>query len=480
MIAKVGDIYSIWNEEIQKWCLVQVIKQGEKKSVALIDIDYFSDHLPTEEDLINLKPLIIDHHFWKGDYNTRFIGTNIVPKRVKFIVNKSIILDAEINSYSASDWDVLQPILQYQWDHLPKNVTMNFKQAIQSKDEICIGDRNYKVNKTKIWINSDDNFPINELHKLPALLSIDYNGESNELIKCLEKNPLITELDLKNHQQKIIDISKTNIQRLIIDCSHLEQLILNEEIRFLSLTGDYTNLEIEHPLEGKFLELSIKLDKLKKFNLSNLKSIFSSENEIVDFKQIVEMYPYIEELKIWGKPGVSKHFKSIEKLSKLKYLQLMDLFEMDENDVLNPNLLSDLEFLWLTSVPKEFGQLMKKQFKHVSNLSIRKLRNDKWLIENINNPFRNWEGREGMTKTNAKKAFNAFKKLNTAVLKNEGNDVLLKAFIEFIDVFNKMEEKLECIHTMEREEIYEIYMDLASKTSIEEQLFDIFEAQRIF
>ncbi len=480
MIAKVGDIYAIWNEEIEKWSLVQVIQQNEKKNIALIDIDFFSDDLPTEQNLSNLHPLVIDHHFWKGDYNTRFIGTNKVPNSVKFIANQPLIVNTQVNSYSVSDWNVLQPVLQYKWNRLPKQLTDNFKNALQSAEKVSIGNQNRRVSTSKIWIDSDNDIPIDELYKLPALTAIECDGKFDELIEFIEKNPLIDELDLRNHKQEIIDISKTNLKRLIIECSTLKRLKLNKEIRFLSIIDNHNNLEIDHPLQGKFLGININLESLKQFDLPYLKSIRSSKNEVVDFERIVEMYPNIQELKIWGKPGVARNFKSIEKLSQLKYLQIQDLFEMSENDILNPKLLPNLEFLWLTSVPKEFGKAIKKQFKHIVNLSATKLRDEKWLVENMNNPFRNWDGREGITKANAKKAFNAFKKLNTTVSKNPETDILIASFTAFVDVFNKMEQKLECIHTIEREEIYEIYMTLAAQTSIEEQLFDVFERNRVF
>lgn len=479
MIAKVGDIYAVWNEEIQKWSLVQVIQENEKKNIALIDIDYFSDELPKEEELTDLQPLIIDHHFWKGDYNTRFIGTNKVPDRVKFIVNQPVIFDEEIMGYSPHDWNDQQAILQYKWNSLPKERTENFKKAIQSEEKIKIGNQERRISSHRISVDSNNLIPIEELHKLPALTEINYDGKSNELIAFINQNPLVSKLDWRNHQQKTIDINKTNLQTLAIDGSILTNLKLNQEIRFLSIVGE-KQFKIEHPTNGQFLEIGMNLENVTNFELPHLEAIFSSANEVVDFEQIAEMYPNLQKMRIWGKPGIAKNFKAIEKLTNLRYLQLQDLFEINENEVLNSELLPNLEFLWLTSVPKEFGQAMKKQFKHISNLSITKLRNEKWLTENMNNPFRNWDGRDGITKANAKKAFNAFKKLNTVVAKNVESDLLIASFTAFIDVFNKMEEKLECIHTIEREEIYEVYMQLAAQTSIQNQLFDIFEKHRIF
>ena len=44
-----------------------------------------------------------------------------------------------------------------------------------------------------------------------------------------------------------------------------------------------------------------------------------------------------------------------------------------------------------------------------------------------------------------------------------------------------MDEKSNCIGTIEREEIYEIYMDLADQSKLEStMLFNVFEKNRMF
>lgn len=486
-IAKTGDIYSIWSEELNKWTLIQVIQEKDDNQIGILDLDAFFDKLPSKKDLANLKPLIINHHNWSDVLNCRYISTNIVPERIKYVANIEPIIETEINTYSFG-WpkDSLQNILQYKWNQIDKERTSNYKKAKNSDSKIKIGRREIKLNSYSIFIEKEDDIDVFELSKLPALTEIHFTGENKELVDFIASNPLISTLELKKHNQKTLDFSKTNIDKLMLDISDLECLKLNTEIRFLSIFGDFNNidkLKIEHPLDGKFLEINhySKPDiEIPNFNLINLSKLSLLANH-VNFNLISDKYPNLESVKIWGKPGYISEFKHLSKLKKIKTIQLQDLFGFSVNDIPKQEELPQLEFLWLTSVPKEVGQFVKKEFKHIPNLSVTKLRDEKWLVENLNNPFRSWDGRDGILKVNAKKAFNAFKKLNGEIEKLTQSNEIKNAFLEFIEVFNIMDKKSKCIETIEREDIYEVYMTLAEKSSINKDiLFDLFEKNRGF
>ncbi len=485
-IAKLGDIYSIWSEEIEKWMLMQVIEENEDGKIGILDLDCFYDTLPTKEDLTDLKPLVINHHNWSNKFSCYIIDTNKVPSRVKYIARLEPILDLKIDTYSFG-WqrNSLQNILQYKWNMLDKNLTNSYKKAKKSKVKIQIGERKIGINTSLIRIKQDKNIDIWDLAKLPALDTISYDGENPKLIDFISSNPLISELEFSRHNQKELDISNTNIDKLILDISGLEYLKLNKEIRCLSIFVDFSNIDklvITHTLNGKFLELchheapNIEIPNFKLVNLEKL----SLQVKSIDFKSIASKYPNLQSLTVWGSPGYIRNFNSLSKFKKIQKVQLQDLFGFDADDVPKSKDLPLLEFFWLTSIPKETGQFIKKEYKHIANLSITQLRNEKWLTENLNNPFRDWDGREGVLKTDAKKAFNAFKKLNSKVEKHTSFEELKEAFLEFIDIFNKIYKKSDCIQTIEREEIYDVYMSLAKKSSNEKALFDVFEQNAEF
>lgn len=486
-IAKVGDIYTLWNEEINKWTLLQVITEDDKGEVALLDLRNAFDTTPTEAELINLEPLIIDHHNWSGEYSCRFVDTKKVPERIIYVGNIAPILTLDVRSYTIG-WPktVLQVTLQYQWNQLPESIRVAYKNAKKSNDTVKIGDRTCRLNSTSIYLEASSGIDCGALSQLPALAEIHFTGSTNSLLPFTRKNHLISTVEWTEHGQELVDISGTNIQKLLLDVTNLKKLILNKEIRFLSFLGDLSqlkDLKIQHPSGGTFLEINIytKLDvELPDWTLPNLRALRLMLHKI-DIEKIGFFYPKLRSLAAWGRPGIIENIKSIGQLKELEHLQLCDLFGFDKEDFPSPEELPKLEFLWLTSVPKAAGSYVKKHFKHVSSLSITKLRNDKWLAENLNNPFRSWDGRAGISASNAKKAFKAFKILNTGIQKEDSKKALFCLFSDFIAVFNKMDVKEHVIDTMAREEIYEVYMELARQSSQNEtELFELFEKERDF
>lgn len=123
------------------------------------------------------------------------------------------------------------------------------------------------------------------------------------------------------------------------------------------------------------------------------------------------------------------------------------------------------------------------------------------MAENLTNPFRDWDGREHITSTNAKKAMNLYKKMlgELGMLEKQAASGLNAAEVhaalgalvtDFTATLNKMDSRSGFIETIEREEVYEVLHDLLKNTKpnlaesgIEidlNQLFDIFDAERDF
>ncbi|WP_431089821.1 hypothetical protein [Paenibacillus sp. 8b26] len=82
-----------------------------------------------------------------------------------------------------------------------------------------------------------------------------------------------------------------------------------------------------------------------------------------------------------------------------------------------------MSMLWMTSLPADAGKLIKAAYKKEVprglDFSITKARKPEWLAENLDNPFRDWDGREQITAANAKKSAQLYKK-NAGNCKNTG------------------------------------------------------------
>jgi len=93
-------------------------------------------------------------------------------------------------------------------------------------------------------------------------------------------------------------------------------------------------------------------------------------------------------------------------------------------------------------------------------------RKPEWLAENLDNPFRNWDGRENISSTNVKKAHTQYKNTRSKILgmisdfrDNKNSEQLLIELLNevsvFTELFNKINKRSDFIETMESEKIFE-------------------------
>lgn len=487
MIHNIGDIFSSWHEDIEKWCCVQVINRNESGYLTIVILDAFFDTMPSEGDLGDIKGLIQDHHNFKGEPMVENVGPDRMDMTYHFIANRPVVCEEELYVVDR-EWPKNHDQIrrQYIWNQLPTKLTENYESAKKSDDKIDIGGFEFNIKATRVNINDDKrHIDFQLLSSLPALTDLHLFTDTRDPAPFLRNNPLIHILDWEKHGRSEIDISGTYIQSLTVEVDGLKRLILNDAIRRLILTGDLKglgDLTIDHPKKGKWLEMHIVSDQdfdAPDFNLPNLQSLRLKLHK-VDFANLGNFYPALSDLKIWGNPGVATNLDHMKNFKALDTLWLFDMFGYEVADFPAPDALPMLSSMRLMSIPKDVGDHVKKTFKHIRSLDVAKLRSEKWLAENLNNPFRSWDGRDGISNANAKKAFNIFKTVNSAIEKGVKDDVLLAIFDNYIDVFNLIESKKGGIDTMEREEIYSVYMDLARRTQIKESvLFERFEARRL-
>ena len=175
-------------------------------------------------------------------------------------------------------------------------------------------------------------------------------------------------------------------------------------------------------------------------------------------------YPKLTELRLWGKPGNLVHFDKLPEFQQLEVFTTMDLFGFTAEDIPNPDRLPNLCMFWMDSLPEDAAKMTKKLYKKRKeeglNLWIRKPRKPEWLAQNLDNPFRSWDGQENITPVNAKKAATLYRKTRAGIVKiAEGSDkdamtsaeTLVR---EYTEGFNKMDKRNCFIYTVEREDIY--------------------------
>ena len=90
------------------------------------------------------------------------------------------------------------------------------------------------------------------------------------------------------------------------------------------------------------------------------------------------------------------------------------------------------------------------------DLQITKPRKAEWLAQNLDNPFRGWDGAEHIPAAAAKKAAGQYRKTRSQLMKlaaEPGEDAQAQA-LEAVSVYTQTFNKMGFIETEERDEIY--------------------------
>ena len=124
-----------------------------------------------------------------------------------------------------------------------------------------------------------------------------------------------------------------------------------------------------------------------------------------------------------------------------------------------------LSSLCLASLPADAAKAIKAGYKKAAalglNLSVTRPRKPEWLAENLDNPFRDWDGRQHISAAYAKKAAQAYKKLlatartlDAAMDGGAAHAMAQEMVTAYVGVFNQIERRSNIIETVERDEIY--------------------------
>lgn len=512
MTPTVGDIYCVFVERLQKYaaCQVTSVKEsGTSKSnlISILELDWSSATLPDESELHQMKPLYCDYFFWNNVLEHSYVDS-VVPKGYIKAGNIPPLVTEETRSYGS--WDVGGSLYrQYKWNQIPQERRQLFKQAAKDDTVISLGGvnlrRSINVLHADILQNLTD---ISELEKLPCLTHIHAEEPTDSLLAFVQSNPFILELHLEKANGSSLDLTGSQLSKFSLqNADGLESLHLNDCLRELILDKAISStLLIEAEQDGYWLTASFSdslplhrgLDHLGAFRLRNVTEL--------DLQPLVQRYPSLRDIRLWGKPGTLSNLGSIKHLKELLTFTTYDLFGFSGDEFPSPDQCPKLSSLWMTSLPAEAAKTIKaaykKEVKNGLDLSITKPRKPEWLANNLTNPFRDWDGREHITTTNANKAASLYKKMNTAIsaLEKQSSEdttnaeeikTALRALVkEYTETFNKIDRRTGFIETVEREEIFVVLDELLQSAKrnlgtagVEvdvDELFAIFDQTRDF
>ena len=176
----------------------------------------------------------------------------------------------------------------------------------------------------------------------------------------------------------------------------------------------------------------------------------------------------------------------MEGFRELTNLSTFDLFGFGAADIPTPEQMPELRWFWMTSLPEDAAKAAKQLWKSKPGMDLRitKPRKPEWLAQNLDNPFRGWDGAEHIPAAAAKKAAGQYRKTRSQLMKlatqPSENAQALEAVAAYTQTFNKM----RFIETEERDEIYMalcgILDALPDNTLPKDALIEKFEELRDF
>ena len=284
------------------------------------------------------------------------------------------------------------------------------------------------------------------------MLASGFTGVSAE-------NPFITELTLLNHGQKKLDLRGTRVRKLMLDMTGLWELWLGEETEELLFQNEEPDACLIHDHnDGSNLTLQFIGQYRPHVELPNLCRLHGIRLKEFDLQGLSVVHQHLKGLRLWGALGNLLHFSTITGFQEMTDFSTYDLFGFTEADIPTPDEMPYLSWFWMTSLPEDAAKMAKKLWKGKSGMDLRitKPRKPEWLAQNLDNPFRDWDGAEHIPVASAKKAANQYRKTRSELMKlaaASDSNVQAKALesvISYTQTFNKM----RFIETVERDEVY--------------------------
>lgn len=497
MIAKAGDIYCVYNKFLKKYTACQVTKiddSGKNPQAVILSLDWFGDKLPKLDEFAAVRPLYIDYMYWNRSLYLKKVDISVPPNYV-YIGNLTPLNNDDTDIYGS--WSNGHEVHnQFIWEKIPKDQRDTFKKANLSDEFVEFEGKRRRIrthNENDKWHDFDDAL---HLRVFPCLSSLTVTKWHKNLFEYLNANPFIREFIIENHGKSKLDFSKTSIHRLSVDMTGLDELVLNKDLNTLSLSGKVKECcKIKAHDGGKYLILNCegtvpKLDGLEELNALHVTAVTK-----LDVDAIAREYPKLKELRLWGKPGKIINFGKLSKFSELEVLTTMDVFGFTAREVPRPDDLKKLYRLWMDSLPEDAAKEVKKLYKKRKDdgldLWITKPRKEEWLAQNLDNPFRSWDGDENIPQGMAKKAATIYRKTRSAMVKliaDPDNDLIkeIETLVrEYTVGFNKMDKRRNFIYTTERDEIFqaleEILNLIPDELSInKDELINVFDEIKEF
>ncbi len=493
-----GDVLGFPIERIGRFGACQVVAadvENQKVTVALLD--WTGEQMPTLGDVTDAPRLEKNFMFWKAQEMVKNVQLP-APSRFRAIGKLPVRGTTESRSYGGWEFDN-DVARQRWWNMLPTELTAAFKASLDSDGTVSIpglqSEHSGEPMQMRVGTgrSGDDaayritsDFRMGSLQAWPALYQVYLHAWREDLVPFLRSAPLVSELSLLEHGQREIDLSGTHLDRLVIDIDGLERLVLPKSMNTLVVHGNGAvntfgstdaplRLQVTAEQRGRWISVQAAGAVPALHGLDQARGLRMDKVSRLDLDDAACTFPNIEYLHLFGSPGTLTGLASLSKLPKLESLWLCDLFGYAAHEFPAPGTLAALTSLSLDSLPAEVAAAVRKAYKKVPrvDLSVSKPRKPEWLAENLDNPLRHWDGREGIPAAAVKKTHTAYvaalRQVREAGAARVGDaayaDVVTRAISDFLEVIAGLNRKNRFLDTLERDEVIDAVNMLTAQLS---------------
>lgn len=467
-----GDILAVYTPRLDAYTAVQVTAlkvEGKSELACVLALDWVGPALPDAAAVAAMAPATFNFFFWK-DHRVHVWVSAEIPRGYTRVGHRPPLVVEDVNSYSG--WPSGSATYsQRRWEAIPQAERVLFKQMDADPDKsavLMLGD--LEVRRSTRRLDTDRLAAVPDLkvfEALPILTSVNADAPIPGLFDFIRRRPFVHESDVRNHGERHVDLRGANLSRLTLEVTGVHEVFLNEGLEYLSLVGQAgPELRIHAEADGRWLTLITSNPAMGWSGLDALGDLHVNSARDVDALGIVRRFPKLTGLRIWGAPGYLRNTAELAALPALDTLTLNDMFGITPDEFPGPERFPNLGMLWLTSIPAELAAEVKKAYKAAArdglDLSVRQPRKAEWLAENLDNPFRIWDGADNISAAQAKKAATLYRQARSAALKAASEETSAVALVAaltpivttYTEGFNKLDARKPFLFTEEREHIY--------------------------
>jgi hypothetical protein len=299
------------------------------------------------------------------------------------------------------------------------------------------------------------------LEPLHCVGSICHAGPDRGLIDAVRSShPHVQSLAWTNPQTDLIDLRGTFFNGLtLLEIDRPLRLILPITVRSLDLKDSANLVTVEAPDLSEHFRLWLREDLARGApkGLGDLQCLINFAK--TDLAAIA-VFPRLASLTLHGVTGGVRNIGALRQLSNLREFTAYDMYGFDASEfptLADCPLLQSVEINGLRAADK---QTLATRLKNGPHLAFSKVRTEKWLADNIDNPFRDWDA-DGQSF--AKAAMKAWKNALQQARAIEGAPSAAQAteiILSITGALNKLDSR-HPIDTLRREEACEAIQVLA-------------------